>query len=96
MGIDSKKRKPFRPDYKKKKSKAGKPKLSNDPKVNAEDKSKTSRPPGKLQKMKALIPKGMTLSRKELRKEIRSMKKARRNAYNNKTDVCDMPHLCSW
>lgn len=45
------------------------------------------RPAGKLHRVRKMLPTGMNISRKELRKEMRSMKKARRDAYYRKAPV---------
>lgn len=51
------------------------------------------RPVGKLQNIRSQIPEGMKLSRKNLRKEMRQMKKCRRNAYSSKQPVIYNVHL---
>ena len=42
------------------------------------------RPTGRLDKVRSVMPQGLNMSRKELRKEMRQLKKSRRNAYNRK------------
>ena len=45
------------------------------------------RPTGRLDKVRSVMPQGLNMSRKELRKEMRQLKKSRRNAYNRKEKV---------
>lgn len=45
------------------------------------------RPAGRLDKVRSAMPQGLNLSRKDLRKEMRQLKKSRRNAYSQKSKV---------
>lgn len=46
-----------------------------------------ARPSGRLQKIRKLLPPDMNMSRKELRKELRKVKKERRHAFYTKQPV---------
>jgi len=52
-----------------------------------ENESTIFRPKGKLEKVKDLLPLGMNISRKALRKEMRQIKKARRHAHYTRQAV---------
>lgn len=45
------------------------------------------RPLGRLQKVRDIMPDGLKMSRKAIRKEMRNLKKSKRNAYNTKQKV---------
>ena len=67
---------------------------SDEPSAKEDAAFKSHRPTGKLQKIRSQIPDGLKLSRKDLRKEMRQMKKARKHAYHSGSKV-GVLSLCS-